>query len=233
MIGHTTSTWGYKLLSDTLINFYHILLPKISTNSIRQYIPQIESISKQKDGSITLSVRSPLYSSLVLEKIISFFHYKEKDFIETPRYYYKVESHIRQTLKPWALSFEGCLALLISSDPQIKPLIDPQWQLLDSRAGGLYVPPYTLLLYASYPKILHPITIHNALKRRIIEQVTSKYVRRVIKLVSESQPGLEGLAMISLVASKTKLSSQEISEIVHEKSLHVKNPIFSPFFVRV
>lgn len=52
----------------------------------------------------------------------------------------------------------------------------------------------------------------------------------MLKNISEAQPGLEGLALMSLVEQKTKLSQKEIRTIINEKSFGIKSPLYCTFF---
>lgn len=130
-------------------------------------------IKQQKDGSITIVLNPQTPSLLVVDKIVSFFKEKEQEYIETPKYSFKVEPRIRAELMQWALAFEGCLALLLASDPGVKELINPTWQFINSKTGGLYLEPFTLFLYEDHPKIIHPITVANYDARKTIEQKNS------------------------------------------------------------
>ena len=227
---YSTPTWGYKIVSDHQINFYHILLPKIDIQNLSQKIPYIQNISSQKDGSINISIKSAINPQSIVDAVAHFFTKKEQGFLETPIFHYKVEEGLRQTLLPWALSFQGCLALLLLTHPTTAKIIDPNWQYINAPTGGLYLSPFTLFLYTDHPKIIHPVGVGNFQSRKDIEQGTSLLIRKMIKIMTQAQPGHEGLALLSLVQDAAKLSSKEICRIINDKSFGIKQPIHSPFF---
>lgn len=230
MSSYSTPTWGYKIVSENKINFYHVLLPKVNLTKLYSYIPGVQSIRKQKDGSITITIRPSAFSLNIVDKIVSFFVREEQEFVETPIFSYEVPTRLRKELIPWALSFEGCLAVLLAHDPDIAALINTNWQFINANTGGLFLEPFTLFLYADHPKIIHPITVGNYEARKTIEQKTAHIIRKILKNMQEAQPGLEGLALLSLVEDKTKLSQKEITAIINEKSFGVKTPSLCTFF---
>lgn len=231
MSTYTTPRWGFKILTENSINFYHVLLPKIHLNSLHNILPQARSIQKQKDGSITISVPSSENPSRVVREIVSYLKEKEKDFLSSPDFYYKMGNSTRQSLRAWALSFEGCLGILLTSDKAIQPLLEnATWQFINSKVGGLYLAPFTLFLYEDHPKIIHPITIQNEAAREEIERITAQYIKSMVKRVEQAQNGFEGLALISYVEEKTGLTQEQIADHIHEKTAHVETPHYSPLF---
>ena len=224
---YSTTTFGYKILSDNKINFYHVLLPKVSLESLSQEIGQVQ---KQNDGTITVAIPPSSYSLNVIERLVSFFEKKRQDFLDTPKQYYKIDNGIRQTLKSWALSFQGCIALLLAHYQQTKPLIGSNWQFINSQTGGLFLSPYTLFFYKNYPKIIHPVTINSYDYRKTIEGAAAMFVRRAVKRIADAQPGLEGQALLSLIEEQTLLSSKKITSIINEKSFGIQTPTHSPLF---
>lgn len=219
------------MIADDIINFYHILLPKIPLDTLKNSLPYAEHIKQQEDGSITITVSSSASSSVVVQSIISFFDQKSLEFLETPKYYYKVDHNVRQSLLGWELAFEGCLAVLLFSDEKLKPFLDNSWELINSTAGGIFLSPYTLFLYEDHPKIIHPVTVRGYDARKAIEHTTSLFIRRMVSRISEAQPGLEGIAILSMVEEKTGLSAKEISTKINNKVANIKNPVLSPFFI--
>lgn len=230
MGSYTTPTWGYKIVSDRQIQFYHVLLPKIKTQALLRFIPHAKDIKHHKDGSITISLTNNAYPTIAVESVISFFEQKTNALLETPNYYYDVLLRTRRLLAQWALSFHGCLALMLVYNKEIKKIVTADWEFINSLCGGLYLPPYTLFLYQDRPKIIHPVSAQNSNERKIIEQETARLVRQMVKKVHEAQPGLTGLALLSLPEDKTRLKAGKICEIINNKSFGVKNPIYSPFF---
>lgn len=227
---YSNSMYGYKIISDNLINFYHILLPKISIETLQMCFPHVSSVKRQQDGSITIQVAPYSSSHIIVEELISYFNKKSLEFLETPKYYYKVDYNIRQSLKSWSLAFTGCLGLLLTHNPKITLQAEKKWHYINSRVGGLFLPPFTLFLYEDYPKVIHPVIPQNYDQRKTIEYITAHIVRSMITRVKEAQPGLEGIALLSFVETKTKLPPKEIRKIINEKSFTVQTPTYSPFF---
>ncbi|MBI2190162.1 MAG: hypothetical protein HYY87_03565 [Candidatus Levybacteria bacterium] len=230
MGSYTTPTWGYKIVSDRQIQFYHVLLPKVKTQTLKRSIPYAQDIKNHKDGSITISLTADSYPTIAIEKVISFFEQKTNSLLETPDYYYKVPLRIKRLLTQWALTFQGCLALMLIHSKKIKKLIKNDFEFINSQCGGLYLAPYTLFLYQDRPKIIHPISAQNSNERKKIEQETARLVRGMIKKMREAQPGLTGLALLSMLEDKTRLKAGKICQIINGKSFGVVNPIYSPFF---
>lgn len=230
MQSYTTPTWGYKQISSTQINFYHILLPRVSVQTLARHIPFIQGIESRQDKSIVIAFSDSSKVVSIIQELNDFFDKKAFLFLDTPSYYYKIALQKRQSLLEWAFAFEGCLALLLIHDKKIKQLVKPSWQFINSPIGGLWLEPYTLFLYANYPKIIHPVTLQNYENRKTVEQKTSYYIRRMIGRIEDAQPGLEGLALLSLVETKTNLSAKEIQKIVNDASFGIKTPKYSPFF---
>ncbi len=229
MVGYSTPAYGYKIIGKRAINFYHCLLPKIRVQTISHTIPAIENIKQQSDGSITIYIEKNASFPQVINKLLEFFDQKGDHFLDTPNSYYKITPLRRQSLLSWAFAFEGCLALLLMNDKATKSVLK-DWQFINSHVGGLYLEPYTIFLYESYPKIIHPITIQNYENRKIIEQKVAYYIRRMIGRIEDAQPGLEGLALLSLVETKTNLSAKDIQRVINDKSFAIKTPNNSPFF---
>lgn len=230
MGSYTTPTWGYKIVSDRQIQFYHVLLPKVKPQTLLRSIPHAKDIKHHKDGSITISLTSDAYPTIAVEKVISFFEQKTNDLLETPNYYYDLAVRTRRSLAQWALAFQGCLALILAHNRDLKKFLKADWEFINSQVGGLYLSPYTLFLYRDHPKIIHPVSAQNSNERKIIEQEVARLVRQMVKKIQEAQPGLTGLALLSLLEDKTRLKAGKICEIINNKSFGVKNPIYSPFF---
>ncbi|MBI2033400.1 MAG: hypothetical protein HYT10_02980 [Candidatus Levybacteria bacterium] len=224
----TTPTWGYKIITNETLNFYHVLLPQVPLRALFEEIPVIEHIKQENDGSITISTHKEEIHTVV-QIIIGFFQAKALEFIDTPKSYYKIDSNKKHVLT-WGLTFEGCLGILLEHDPDINPLLQNSWEYINSYSGGLYLPPYTLLLYEDYPKIVHPVSINNFDARKTIEQKTSSMIRKMMKRINQAQEGLEGIALLSLIESKTPLSATDAVRILNNKSFQIKAPTYSPFF---
>ncbi len=227
---HTTQTWGYKIHTPQQISFYHVLLDHIPLYVLPEHIPEIASIQKQGDGSITIQLFEEKSNEEVVKKLLAFFNQKSLDFFETPKMYYKIPTYVRQSLLSWALAFEGCLALLLLANQKTLPFFNGQWEYINSNTGGIYLSPFTIFLYEDHPKIIHPITLQNFSARKNIEQTTAMVIRKMFRRIEEAHRGLEGIALLSMVKEKTVLPSYAITKIINDKSFQIRAPIFSPFF---
>lgn len=227
---YTTQTWGYKILSPRHISFYHLLLHRIPPQMLSEQIAEITMIEKQTDGSILIHLSLEEKAEEVVKKLLTFFNDASCRFFDTPRYYYKIPPNVRQSLLSWALAFEGCLALLLLSDKATSPFFTNQWEYVNASTGGIYLRPFTLLLYEDYPKIVHPITLGNFTARKRIEQTAAVLIRKMFRRITQAQKGLEGIALLSMVKEKTHLSQTSITKIINDKSFQVKAPHYSPFF---
>lgn len=230
MQGYTTDTWGYKFLSDTSLSFYHVLLAQVSLKELYHSLPNLQYITPRDDGSIFLRLEPFSDHQSVLSALHDFFEKKAKEHLDTPKAYYKIPPIMRQSLLSWSLAFEGCLALLLLADNNTRPFLRGNWDYINSRSGGLYLAPYTVLLYDEYPKIVHPVTVQNYTVRKTIEQTVASSIRKIVKRISEAQEGMEGLALLSLVEEKTDMTSKQISSIIDQKSTGIKAPFYSLFF---
>lgn len=230
MQGYTTDTWGYKILSDTTLSFYHVLLSQISLKELYDSLTNVQYITPRDDGSIFLRLEPLTDHQSVIVALQNFFEQKAKEHLDTPKAYYKIPSTTRQSLCTWSLAFEGCLAMLLLADGNTRPFLRGKWEYINSRSGGLYMAPYTILLYDEYPKVVHPITVQNYTIRKTIEQTIASSIRKIVKRIHEAHTGLEGLALLSLVEEKTSYSRTQITQIINEKSTGVKAPFYSQFF---
>src|SRR5581483_8799493 len=229
MQSFSTPVWGYKKVSDNSINFYHKLLSRISLSSLYTYIHDVSEIIYEQDGSITLVLQTPDKATAVIERILSFFDQRSAQLLETPNYYYKIDGKDRQILRTWMLSLEGCLAFLLTNDSQVPFLLGASWDFLNSKAGGLSIGDFTLLLDRDYPKVIHPITAYNYTKRDKIEEKTTEMIRKMTKRISQAQPRYEGVGLLSFVESKTNLPTNAIVNLLNEKSRGIQAPFESPF----
>lgn len=230
---YTTQTWGYKFISHSKISFYHALLPQLSLETLYEHLPGVVSIERQKDESILVSLYPASNAEEIMKKFLVFIEQKSLQFFDTPRFYYKIPPHFRQSLVSWSLAFEGCLALLLLSDTETAPYFTNQWDYINSLTGGIYLHPFTLLLYDQYPKIVHPVTLSNYGARRAIEQTTTGYIRKMFRRTQQAQKGLEGVALLSMVTEKTAIKQNVITKIINDKCFQIKAPIYSPFFTKV
>ncbi len=215
-----TSSWGYKILSENSLTFYHALLPKISLSSLYEFIPQAKHIVYQEDGSIVISLSNSFIPSKVVGKILSLIEEKSKEYLNTPNYYYRIDKSVRQMLKPWALAFEGCLGVVLKHDTNTKKYFKYRWEFLHGPEGGIFLEPYTLILKSEFPKIIHPITPETYDARERIEQSATTTMRALVKRFLEAQPGFEGKAILSYVEEKLETPVKKIVAIIDEKTAH-------------
>lgn len=232
MIRASTTSWGYKIISANKLNFYHVSLSKVNISQIIRVAPEAREVALETDGTITIVVEKTSDMNTVLLNIIPFLNKKFKEDLYASIYYYEMKDGTRKILGNWALAFEGCLALLLVNDASVKSYIEGEWEFVNSNAGGLYLSPFTLLLYKDYPRVVQPVKYMNKEARQTIEKKTAFIIRKIVKRIEESQKGFEGLALLSLVESTTGLKSAEISEIIYRKSFEIKTPKFSPLFSR-
>lgn len=219
------------MVSDTEVHFYHILLPKVNLELLSKYLPHAQNLTQKDDKTLALSLSSPAVASATIEKLLSFFENQASLLLETPKFYYSIDPNIKNLLKNWALSFLGCLGLLLTYNPRLVGVIRRDWKFINSSASGLYIPPYTLLFNDDHPRIIHPVTTKNSGQRKVIEQEAARLIRYMIKNIQEAQPGLEGLALLSVVKEKTGFSVKEITNIINSKSFGIQNPKNCPLFL--
>lgn len=230
MQSYTTSTWGYKILPNQNINFYHVLLSKVELDSVKKEIPYLQYLSQQSDGSITISIHFPSYTSIVIQNLVTFLEKKASEFLDTPDYNYKITLHQRQLLKEWSFAFLGCLSFLLVKESSIKTFIKPEWELINSYIGSIYLSPYTMLLYEDYPKIIHPVTLRNYESRNTIEKITTGFIEEICKKLDQAQKGYEGIAILLLLEKKTGASAKEIAYLINKKTNNLKHPNHTPIF---
>lgn len=153
------------------------------------------------------------------------------DSLKSPLYYYRVEPILRQTLAQWIIAFEGCLALLLTTNTNLHKklgIYNAQWNYLNSLFGGIVVGSYAIVLFNSFPKVVHPATHSSQAIRKEIEQLAALFIRQLLKRMQEAQPGMEGIAMLSLIENKTQISPHFATQIINEKALSIKTPSQSP-----
>lgn len=228
----STPTWGYKVLSDSQIAFYHILLSKIPVKALKRRISDIQSIKKQKDGSVTISLKSLGLHQHIVEKILSYIDTKNKSSLDTPFYYYKITPQLRQILRQWSLTIESSLAILLLQDKRIASHLQEDWHLINSYVGGVYLTPFTLFLYHDHAKVIHPVISENTALRKHIERLTASYVRILCIKIAKAPTDTIGKVILSYVQEKTGISQEKLIEIINIKSAGIKLPTYSPFFTQ-
>ena len=226
MQNQVSANWGFKQLTKNSIVFYHTSLAKYK-HQIKYYLSSGYRLKENIDGSITIAA-SPALIKTITQEMIIFFNQIDENLSETSNYYYTVPSCVKPILKGLPLAFEGCIAIILMSDIQNSSWINRDWQFINSRIGGLFIEPFTLLFYTNYSKVIHPINAGNFYARDKIERTVATAVQRILQRIEEAQPGYEGLAMLSYVEEKTSMSRQEIVDIINQKSNQIQNPKYFP-----
>lgn len=224
MITYSTQNWSYKILSNRLVNVYHVLLDKSQINKIYHLLPQVKKITRQTDGSLLIEFPSGYLLPLGLKKIIDFFE-QFLPGLETPEYTYELSGETKKRLKTWFLSFEGCLALLLLHEYNLG-----EWHYLDSPTGGIQIGHLKLVFKPRFAKIIEPVNEKNYSLRQKIEQNTAHFVRILAKRIQEAQPGFEGLALLSYLEEKTGIAAQDAAEMIARKAQKIKYASVSDFF---
>ncbi len=225
----TSPNWSCKEISDTIIHIYHVVLQKISSEELYDCLPDTEYIKKQSDGSIIVVFKNP-YTPEALDKIFTILEEKASHFLKVSNNYYNTDKNIIEKIKPWFLSFQGCLALQLFYHPDVKKYISSDWQLVNSLTGGIYLRPFMLFLYNNHPKIIHPVKYQNYDARETIEHTGASIIRTMLRRVKEAQPGFEGVAFLSLTKDNTHLTQEDIVKIINDKTHGMITPRYSPFF---
>jgi hypothetical protein len=152
---------------------------------------------------------------------------------ESTKHRYKIPKALRKFLNEWAISLEGCLAILVMTHCKAENLRKRKWGLINSETGGIYIEPYVIKLYEDHAEVISPKTENNVKTRDEIENILAVSVRGIIERVSDSMPGYEGLAMLSYVEDKARLSKDLIARLVTRKGFSVINPKKSPLIANI
>lgn len=226
---YSNTTWGYKLVNENTLNFYHVLLPKIDTRAL-MHVLHNDFFFMEKDASLTVLLSDKTTAAKAVEKLLLFFKQKEDDFTTTPSNIVRADNKIRTLLKCWSLAFFGCIAILLVSDEAVSKSVSKNWEYINSNTGGLYLHPFTLIFEQHSARIIHPVTMQNYDSRIRIETAACSYMQKIITRIEDAQRGFEGVAMISLVKERTGMSTGEIAQLINKKSFGVQNPAHCPFF---
>lgn len=229
MIRYSTDTWGYTILSNTSINFFHVLLPKVDRKTLLESLSHVRDISKNEDGSVTITFTSGSSLPFGLKDLISFFEEQTK-LLDSTKYSFDVSPKTRNNLKSWFVALEGALGVLLTHDQELKTAFHVEWEIINSNIGGLYIAPYTIFLYENYSRVIKPVTTRNFDIRKQIEQKTAKFVRGIIRRMEAAQPGMEGVAIVSYVEEKTVATESAITDLIYKKCIGIKTPEYAPFF---
>lgn len=227
MENFSQANWGFKQLTKTRVTFYHPLLYKY-THQLIPYLSPGFKLKENEDGSITIIVASPFRAKTVIQEMVAFFNKLDTQSFETSHHGYRIPSKVKPVLKGMPLAFEGCVAIILMSDVQNSTWMSDKWQFINSGIGGLFIDPFTLLFYTDYVKVIHPVTSQNYYMRDRIERIAATAVGKIMQWVEEAQPGYEGLAMLSYVEEKTRISRKKIVEIINQKANQVQDPKYFP-----
>lgn len=184
----------------------------------------------KQDKSIVITTETPIELEILIKDLENILENFEMLFAQTENYTYKVSLKNKIFLRDWFLSVEGAIALIVlclSSSLRMKPY---DFELINSNVGGIYIHPFTILFHADHAKIIHPIQVSNFFLREQIERIIATSMKGILQRVGEAQEGYEGLALLSYVEEKTKLSPAFIARIINEKTRKVITPKYSPMF---
>lgn len=223
-----TKEWGYRILSPTSLNFYHIILPKIGIKNLSENLHNFASIELLPDKSVLITTETPLDRELLTAELEHLLEGMETRFAQTQKFTYKVTKKHKDFLKNWFFSIEGGIALIIIAKCENLKLKPYDFELINSPIGGVYLHPFTILFYDDHAKVIHPIKVSNFFLREQIEKDISMSVRGILKRVEESQRGFEGLALLSYIQERTGLSPKLIGSIINEKARMISLPKHSP-----
>lgn len=226
---YSNTTWGYKLLDKTRLNFYHVLLPRIDALALTHVLHN-DFFFMEKDKSLTVLLSDKTSAKEAIEKLLSFFSAKEQDFTVTPAHIVRAENNVRMLLKGWSLAFFGCIAMLLVSDDTVSKNIHKNWEFINAKTGGLYLHPFTMIFEEHGPRILHPATMQNYDSRLRIEAAACSYMQKIITRIEDAQQGFEGVAVISPVKEQTGMRTHEIAHLLNKKAFGVQNPDHCLFF---
>ena len=146
-----TKEWGYKVESETSLNFYHILLPIIGISFLSRNLKTYKEITLKEDGNVLITVEYPLDLLLVKSELEFVLENMVARYAVTDNFVYRAGERGREFLKNWFLAVEGAIALItIAQAPQLR-LKPYDFELINSGVGGIYLHPFTRLSLAIYP----------------------------------------------------------------------------------
>ena len=229
MYKYTTNPWGYKIVSDNAISFYHSVLPKIELTKVHTILPHAQKIVKQQDGGMFVSFPFPVYPGVVAKKLLTTLEEEAGLYMETKPSRYAIDEALRDTIKPFFLAFQGCIALLLVNDFTLA-VYKKEWSFSNTQTGEVYIGIYSLRLYKEFSKIVNPITPETYDTRTLLEQTITGHIRSLCKRIQQAQPEYEGIAMLSYVEEKTMLQQKEINKRIDTRCFDIIYPSKSPFF---
>lgn len=223
-----TKEWGYRLISPTSLNFYHIILPQIGIKTLTENLHNFKSIELMADKSVLITTETPLDREFLIRELEELLKSMEQQFAQTQNFIYKIDGLHKDFIKNWFLSIEGGIALIIIAKCEELNLGHYDFELINSTVGGIYLHPFTILFYDDHAKVIHPIKISNFFLREQIEKTISISMNGILQRVEDSQRGFEGLALLSYVLEKTGHPPKLIGNIINEKARIVTLPKHSP-----
>ena len=179
---------------------------------------------QEKSPPILYHVTTIDSAKKIIQEIASFFRRREDNVVEIPDHLYKIPKPLKPILKSLSIAFVGCVGTILMHDLTTTNFATYDWQFLNSKIGGLFLDPFTLLFYSDHAKIIHPINTANFHIRERIERTAQTAVKKLVERVSESQPGYEGFAMLSYIEDKTGKQAKDIANVIYEKSRRIQTP---------
>ncbi len=225
-----TKEWGYRVMSPTTLNFYHVLLPQVGIGFLIRNLNFYKEIVFKEDKSVVISSENPMDLSLLIRELESVLRNMEAQYAQTDNFTYKVSDIGRDFLKNWSLAVEGGIALIVAATCESLRLAPGNFELIDSRVGGIYLHPFTVLFEEDHAKVIHPIKVSNYLIREQIERTIAISMKGILQRVEQAQEGYEGMALLSYIQEKTDLGASLIAKTINEKSKVVRVPKHSPLF---
>ncbi len=225
-----TKEWGYRILSPTTINLYHIILPQVGIRFLSKNLRNFKEIEFLEDKSALITADTPIELRLLISELENLLTNMGASFAQTEKFTYKIDPDQKEFLKNWFLSVEGGIALIVISVCEELKLSPYDFELINSAVGGIYLHPFTVLFYEDHAKVIHPVRVGNFFQRENIERAISMSMRGILQRVRQSQRGFEGLALLSYIQEKTKLAPKLIGSIINEKAQLASFPKYSPLF---
>jgi len=221
-----TTYYGYKILSKDSFEFYHVLLKKVTLKEILLNIKGVIEVSKKTDGTLRIKAQDP---AAAINNLIRFFENKEQHFLETPDQKFVFDEYSYHILKEWAIAYQTCIALILTGDPTLLPSYNQEWSLLDSKAGGIYIKPFTIMFFNNCAKVIHPVSLANYNSRKQIEERIAKYTNNMINIFKKQKRTQIGESLIAYTQALTGLNKNIIVKIINNQSEKLNGPSIKVF----
>lgn len=177
-------------------------------------LPDFREIRGLPDGSMEITTDSIANSIQAVEMFVKKI---EHNLLSTPDFTYRLPN---KSAKGWMSAVYGCIGIIIAKS-FFGDERKTSWGII-TKVPGIYIGNYTLIFYDNYAKIIHPIRSGNSVLRQKIEKEVASVLTTMAKRIDESQPGYEGVSMLSVVTEKTGLEEKEIVEIINSKVFESK-----------